>query len=42
MKSYDLSIEELEQLAIKYDLPLSDDLIGLVSDIIVMVLKEAK
>ena len=38
MKSYDLSIEKLEELADKYDLLVSDALIGLVSDVIVMVL----
>lgn len=42
MKEYDLSIEELEQLTIKYNLELTDDLLGLVTDVIVMVLKEAK
>lgn len=36
---FDLSIDELEELCKKYDLMLSDPLIGLVSDVIVMVLK---
>lgn len=38
MRSFELSIDELEQLCEKYDLMLSDPLIGLVSDVIVMVL----
>ena len=38
MKSYDLSIEKLEELADNYDLVVSDALIGLVSDVIIMVL----
>ena len=40
MDSYELSIEELEILAEKYDLMLSDPLIGLVSDVIAMVLRD--
>jgi len=36
--SFDLSIDELEELCAKYDLLLSDPLIGLVSDVILMVL----
>jgi hypothetical protein len=38
MNEFDLSIDELEKLCDKYDLMLSDPLIGLVSDVIVMVL----
>jgi hypothetical protein len=37
MKEFDLSIDELEALCEKYDLMLSDPLIGLISDVIVMV-----
>ena len=42
MRTYDLSIDELENLCAKYDLMLSDPLLGLVSDVIVMVLKEVE
>ena len=38
MDEFELSIDELEALCEKYDLLLSDPLIGLVSDVIVMVL----
>jgi hypothetical protein len=38
MNMYDLSIEELEELAIRYNFELTDELVGLVSDVIVMVL----
>jgi hypothetical protein len=40
MKEFDLSIDELEALCEKYDLMLSDPLIGLISDVIVMVLNK--
>jgi hypothetical protein len=40
MESYDLSIEALEKIADKYGFALSDDLIGLVSDVIVMVMND--
>ena len=35
---FELSIDELEAMCEKYDLMLSDPLIGLISDVIVMVL----
>jgi hypothetical protein len=38
MEAFELSIDELEALCEKYDLMLSDPLIGLVTDVIVMVL----
>ena len=38
MSEFELSIDELEVLCEKYDLLLSDPLIGLISDVIVMVL----
>jgi hypothetical protein len=40
MNEFELSIDELEALCEKYDLMLSDPLIGLVSDVIVMVLNK--
>ena len=40
MESYDLSIDALEKIADKYGFALSDDLIGLVSDVIVMVMND--
>jgi hypothetical protein len=42
MREFELSIDELEALCEKYDLMLSDPLIGLVSDVIVMVLNKDK
>jgi hypothetical protein len=36
---FELSIDVLEELCEKYDLLLSDPLLGLVSDVIVMVLQ---
>jgi len=40
--NFELSIDELEALCEKYDLLLSDPLLGLVSDVIVMVLNRGK
>jgi hypothetical protein len=40
--SFELSIDELEALCEKYDLLLSDPLLGLVSDVIIMVLNRGK
>ena len=40
MDSYDLSIDKLENIADKYGFALSDDLLGLVSDVIVMVMND--
>lgn len=37
---FELSIDELEAMCEKYDLMLSDPLIGLISDVIVMVLNK--
>ncbi len=38
MIEFDLSIDELEKLCDKYDLMLSDPLLNLITDVIVMVL----
>jgi hypothetical protein len=40
MNEFDLSIDELEKLCDKYDLMLSDPLLHLVADVIVMVLNK--
>ena len=42
MEEFKLSIDELEALCEKYDLMLSDALLGLVTDVIVMVLKKGE
>jgi hypothetical protein len=42
MEEFKLSIDELEALCEKYDLMLSDQLLGLVTDVIVMVLKKGE
>ena len=40
MIEYELSIDELEALCEKYDLMLSDPLLHLISDVIVMVMNK--
>jgi hypothetical protein len=42
MDEFELSIDELEALCEKYDLLLSDPLLGLISDVIVMVLNRGE
>jgi hypothetical protein len=42
MSEFELSIDELEKMCEKYDLMLSDPLIGLISDVVVMVLNREK
>jgi hypothetical protein len=42
MEEFELSIDDLEALCEKYDLMLSDPLLGLVTDVIVMVLKKGE
>lgn len=42
MDSYDLSIEKLEEIAEKHDMLVSDNLVGVVADVIVMVLNDLK